>query len=1339
MTFLAPIRTFLHRFRSALTCAVLCGFAAFAPHAANAQATGVLTVLWGDPIPGSTAPSKVELWLNEDGGRMTRVYATDVIVSRAGGIMALNKTRVTVSGVRQPDAIRAGADEINASIISPVRQLVKQLPTANLLAPGSKPFITILCKFADVPGEPTTPSNVTTLISGPAYPSIDHYYRELSNNQIDLGGSNVVGWFTLPQPRSYYVNSSLNFTALTNDCTAAADTTVNFSQYYGINMQFNEDLDGSAWGGTRYLALDGVAKYFGVTWMPLWATQASKYGVYAHEMGHSFGWPHSSGPYANTYDSKWDVMSNSYLLYYTPLASYIAGHTIVRNKDAAGWIPAGRKVTVPSGGVQTISLDAHEFPSASTGALMVQVPIAGTSDYYTIESRLQTGYDIPLPGSAVIIHKITAGYARVVDPDNNGDPNDAGAQWIAGETFTDAANGIVVNVDTKTTTGWNIRVANGSLTCTLTLSAATGGTASITSGGAVGACGRSVTIQANPSVSFGFANFTEDGAAISIANPFTFVLNKDRTIVANFGVAQCTLTLSQASGGTATLINGTATGACGRSVTVQAVPITNFGFVKWSDGSTATPYSFAVTTAMTLTPTYAALQCALTLNASAGGTATVSSGGATGNCGRTVTIQATPNANFGFANFTEGTTTLSVSSPYTLVLNSSRIIVANFLTSQCTLTLNAANGGTVSVTSGSTAGACGRSITVQATPDPYSTFSAWSDASVANPRTLTITSSQTLTASFTTRQCTLTLNADVGGSATIASGGATGDCGRSITIQATALSGYGFTSFTESGALVSSSSPVTFALMADRTITANFFVSQCTLTLNGSANGTLNVANGTVAGTCGRSVTVSATPNSSYSFGTWSDGATINPYTFVINNNKTLSATFISLQCALTLNAGLGGTVAVTAGSAGGACGRQVTLQATADKNYVFVNFTENGAVLSNANPFATIMAANRTLVANFAIAQCNLYFYNQVEGGTAALTSGSETGNCGRSITVKAFPNANYTFSSWSDGSRENPHTLELSTDVDLEPLFIAVQCKLTLNQVNGGTAAITAGSATGACGRSITVTATPANSNSTFTSWSNGTTANPLTITLNNDATLAPSFAGVLCTLTLGTVTGGSVSIASGNTAGPCGRTITLQAAPSANYTFTAWSDGTTTNPYSVTLNTDLTISPTFVAQQCALSLSAGAGGVVTLVSGTAAGDCGRTISVQASPNATFSFINWTEGGSELSTTSLYSFTLTRNLNVAANFLLVVQFNKQDIVNRLLSGFVGGTLTFSAAERQYIDDQGNANGSVDLGDLLALVQKNPSIVAGPEAMLKILANPKASALRVPVKDKPL
>jgi hypothetical protein len=45
-----------------------------------------------------------------------------------------------------------------------------------------------------------------------------------------------------------------------------------------------------------------------------------------------------------------------------------------------------------------------------------------------------------------------------VDPDNNGNPNDASAMWTPGETFTDAANGIEVKVTGATANGFGVTI-----------------------------------------------------------------------------------------------------------------------------------------------------------------------------------------------------------------------------------------------------------------------------------------------------------------------------------------------------------------------------------------------------------------------------------------------------------------------------------------------------------------------------------------------------------------------------------------------------------------------------------------------------------------------------------------------------------------------------------------------------------------------------------------------------------------------------------------------------------------------------------------------------------------
>ena len=83
---------------------------------------------------------------------------------------------------------------------------------------------------------------------------------------------------------------------------------MSFPSFVGINLMFNDNLDGFAYGGSFTLMRDGVTRTYRMTWVPPWGYENQ--GPIAHEMGHGFGLPHASGPYSATYDSRWDVMSD---------------------------------------------------------------------------------------------------------------------------------------------------------------------------------------------------------------------------------------------------------------------------------------------------------------------------------------------------------------------------------------------------------------------------------------------------------------------------------------------------------------------------------------------------------------------------------------------------------------------------------------------------------------------------------------------------------------------------------------------------------------------------------------------------------------------------------------------------------------------------------------------------------------------------------------------------------------------------------------------------------------------------------------------------------------------
>ena len=258
------------------------------------------------------------------------------------------------------------------------------------------------------------------------------------------------------------------------DCVDAADADVFFPDFDGIHRVFNLNYDPAASQGfPTWLTNDGQeqenngsGRRYASTLLPAWTHE--KQDTWAHEMGHGFGLPHSSGPYDATYDSQWDVMSGGQSLVPYPGYGYLGVHTIAYHKDGLGWIPADRKYVAPPDTTRTITLERLAEPGPD-GYLMAEIPIGDSdTDFYTVEARLFAGYDEEIPGEAVVIHKVdTTGYTRrdirvaqVVDVDNNGNPNDEGAMWTPGEIFTDLANGIEVSVDAARSTSFQVTIAH---------------------------------------------------------------------------------------------------------------------------------------------------------------------------------------------------------------------------------------------------------------------------------------------------------------------------------------------------------------------------------------------------------------------------------------------------------------------------------------------------------------------------------------------------------------------------------------------------------------------------------------------------------------------------------------------------------------------------------------------------------------------------------------------------------------------------------------------------------------------------------------------------------------
>ncbi len=109
------------------------------------------------------------------------------------------------------------------------------------------------------------------------------------------------------------------------------------------------------------------------------------------------------------------------------------------------------------------------------------------------------------------------------------------------------------------------------------------------------------------------------------------------------------------------------------------------------------------------------------------------------------------------------------------------------------------------------------------------------------------------------------------------------------------------------------------------------------------------------------------------------------------------------------------------------------------------------------------------------------------------------------------------------------------------------------------------------------VTLTAT-ANEGYYFVRWSDGVTENPRTVTVTESLQLTAEFAPLInITLSVNDAAMGSVT---GGGQYKNGETITLTATPTEGYRFVQWSDGVKTNPRTITVEEDLSLTAQFMS---------------------------------------------------------------------------------------------------------------------------------------------------------------
>lgn len=328
--------------------------------------------------------------------------------------------------------------------------------------PGA--WLVFLCQASDNTSEPQTVAFYQELFDPNRQDLVTGFFRTMSNGAVDLSGTEVYGWFKMTvntsaltiARRNINTHPGRNDTA--QDCKSAgvaaflaSGKTIDPARYNGFIAVVNVPVDAGMAGPSV------VANFF------------EPASFYQHEMLHVLGLGHSNRMSNDTsadhvweagldeaYEDPWDIMSYRKFIF----ENAVAGHDItgpelqIAYRQKMGWVPAARVLTVDTADPLPTTLTLVPVSEASRpGLLMARVDLAGMNGSYVVEYRINTGFDLGAPGSAVVIRELRRnGQTYLVSRLGAVPPyrTITMSGFVVGEEFTDSANFLSIRVDAMT-------------------------------------------------------------------------------------------------------------------------------------------------------------------------------------------------------------------------------------------------------------------------------------------------------------------------------------------------------------------------------------------------------------------------------------------------------------------------------------------------------------------------------------------------------------------------------------------------------------------------------------------------------------------------------------------------------------------------------------------------------------------------------------------------------------------------------------------------------------------------------------------------------------------------
>ena len=257
--------------------------------------------------------------------------------------------------------------------------------------------------------------------------------------------------------------------------------------------------------------------------------------------------------------------------------------------------------------------------------------------------------------------------------------------------------------------------------------------------------------------------------------------------------------------------------------------------------------------------------------------------------------------------------------------------------------------------------------------------------------------------------------------------------GGEVTLTATPKENCNFHNWTVNGEEVSKEATYTIKVTKDAEYIANFVTHKVTVV--SGEGGTAETSKTQVEDN--EKITLTATPKEGYSFVNWTvngkEVSTDNPYTVAVTSDIEYKANFISYK--VTVVAGEGGTAKASKTQVGH--NGQVTLTATPNEGYSFVNWTLNGEEVSTSATYTATITADTEFKANFISYKVSVV---SGEGGTATANK-TQVGH-NEQVTLTATPNEDYSFVNWTvngvEVSTSATYTATITSDTELNANFI-------------------------------------------------------------------------------------------------------------------------------------------------------------------------------------------------------------------------------------------------------------------------------------------------------------